>query len=930
MLIQHSKREVVMTRFRIVVLSVVLVLLAVPFLEARVISYAPYSNRPSLPVIQSRTNRHFVLLEASSPQSFGYAVWDEVVLYDSTGQEEPRVVYPAAGSKESIAVAAVREEAGAPVAILVGTYGSQYYGGSLTWKLTTDGGSSWKTISLPQGYFDYQSAVTPDVGGPFARARYSSIRIGTGDVPFVIGLSSYGSPAVGSLYAVRTDGSVKQWATTGRVIGTNKAGDRFLVSNGSDIYSIDPAGNASKLGLLSSSGQTIDGWLTPDGAAYINIATSCCLADRLWYLKDCALQEILVGSDARFDGNSAGMRFFEIPTADYAGAWIIKRAPGKPTRLLLHTPQAGLVEQWQDITAPEVEAIHASAGGDKVLIQVHRPRAAIDTLSFKDPALAVWHVGDPAPRFYDELFLDEKSNKGFVHLDVDAVERNEPFVFDGGSVVFAGGFNTSPSSGGGSDVFQEWGVVRGSLAQKLVIPGFGRTTGAFNSNWTTDVTFYNPSETVVTATLHFARGGTETTNTTLGDQTLELAPREIRLVPDALRTLFNIDNGVGALFITPAAGASLNATARTYTRSAAGTFGYGMEAIDAYAAASARFPVTFCGAFQGAGFRTNVIMTDVSGRGTAATFSAAGVNGAMALTAAPMETPSLGYQQTNGVESLLSISSSRGALTVQPTRGEALAAVFAIDNKTNDPTYFPPDLSASVTRTIPAIGHQDGLNGSKFRSDVYLYNSSPTSKYVTLSMKMWDSNVSSSVTIVLQANEVRVLTDILFTFFGRTGIARLRVTASGATTDTSIRVSSRTYTTDANGGTYGFLLPPLNSFQTASAGDTLEIIGPALDPAFRTNIGLVDMSASETSPARARVEVIGAAGGFTLDRFEVTLPPLGGMQLNDLFRAHQLPQDGTPVLIRITAINGMVGSYAATLDNGTNDSTYFAANLGAK
>jgi len=916
-----------MPRSRIVLLGVVLTfLLALPLLEARVISYAPYTNRPALPVIQSRTNRHFVLLESSSPQTSTYAVWSEVVLYDSTGQEEPRVVYPAAGSTEYIVTAAVREDIGAPATILVGTYAT-YYGSNVVWKLSTDGGASWKLLPLPPSTLDSQSSVAPDLGGPFARARYSTIRIGTRDVPFVISVGNYSSTNGGLLFAIRADGSVKPWGMLGRLIGSNKVGDRFLIASGSDIYSFDLDGNSTKLGQLNTGTQLIDGWLTPDGAAYINI-TGTYSVDRLWYLKNGALQEVPVGSDARFGGSPTGMRFFEIPTADYSGAWIIKRATGKPTRLLLHTDSAGLVEQWQDITAPEVEAIHASAGGDKVLIQVHRPRAAIDTLSFKDPALAVWHVGDPAPRFYDELFLDEKSNKGFVHLDVDGIERNEPFVFDGGSLVYVPPSPLASPAGGGGDVFQEWGVVRGSLAQKLVVPGFGRTGGAFNSNWTSDITFYNPNETAIKATLHFVPG-TQTTTTIFGDQTLELAPREIRLVKDALKTLFSIDEGVGALFITPAGGASLNATARTYTRAESGTYGYGMEAIDTYAAASARFPITFCGAFQGQGFRTNVVLTDVSGRGTAATFSAGGISGAMNISPAAIEAPALGYSQTNGFESWLSLSSSRGGLTLQPTRGEAVASVFTIDNKTNDPTYFPPDLSASVTRTIPAIGHLDGANGSKFRSDVYLYNNAPSPKYVTLAMKMWDSTASSSVAITLQPYEARVLSDVLFTFFGRTGIARLRVTASGATTDTSIRVSSRTYTTDANGGTYGFLLPPLNSFQTASAGDILEILGPALDPALRTNLGLVDMAASESSAARARVEVISSAG-FTLDRFEITLPPLGGMQLNDLFRAHQLPNDGSPVLIRITAINGMVGSYAATLDNGTNDSTYFAANLAAK
>lgn len=929
MLIQHKQKGVVMPKpCRIVLLYVLTILFASHFLDARVISYAPYTNRPALPVIQSRMNRHFVLLESASPQTSGSAYWSDVVLYDSTGQEEPRVVYPAAGQVEYISAAAVREETGRPASILVGIFASNYYG-PLVWKLTTDGGASWKTLSIPKGYFDYQSSTAPDVGGPFTRGRYSNIRIGTGDVPFVISITSATAPYGTLLYAIRADGSVKPWAMTGRLLGSNKAGDRLLVVNGTDVYSTDLDGNGTKLGQVNYSGAVIDGWLTPDGAAYVNIAASN-WSDRLWYLKDGVVQELPVGSDARFGGNSTGMRFFEIPTADYAGAWIIKRATGKPTRLLLHTAQAGLVEQWQDITAPEVEAIHASAGGDKVLIQVHRPRAAIDTLSFKDPALAVWHVGDPAPRFYDELFLDEKTNKGFVHLDVDAIESNEPFVFDGGSVVTVPGSCCQSAGSGGSDVFQEWGVVRGSLAQKLVLPGFGRTVGAFNSNWTTDVTFYNPNETAVTATLRFVPGDSATVSAAgNGDQTLELAPREILLVSDALKTLFGINSGVGALFITPARGASLNATARTYTRSTAGTYGYGMDAIDTYAAASARFPISFCGAFQGPGFRTNVVLTDVSGRGTAATFSANGTTGALAINATSIQATALGYQQTNGLESWLGVSSVKGGLTVQPTRGEAVAAVFTIDNKTNDPTYFPPDISASVTRTIPAIGHLDGLNGSQFRSDVYLYNNSPNYKYVTLSMKMWDSNVSSLVYLYLQANEARVLPDVLLNTFGKTGIARLRITAGGSATDTSIRVSSRTYTVDANGGTYGFLLPPLNSFQTASAGDILEILGPSLDLRSRTNLGLVDMATSESSPARARVEVISSAG-FTLDRFEITLPPLGGMQLNDLFRAHQLPNDGSPVLIRITTINGMIGSYASTLDNGTNDSTYFAANLAAK
>jgi len=39
---------------------------------------------------------------------------------------------------------------------------------------------------------------------------------------------------------------------------------------------------------------------------------------------------------------------------------------------------------------------------------------------------------------------------------------------------------------------------------------------------------------------------------------------------------------------------------------------------------------------------------------------------------------------------------------------------------------------------------------------------------------------------------------------------------------------------------------------------------------------------------------------------------------------------GKPVLLRVSTIEGMIGAYAAIVDNGTNDSAYVAANLAAK
>ena len=92
----------------------------------------------------------------------------------------------------------------------------------------------------------------------------------------------------------------------------------------------------------------------------------------------------------------------------------------------------------------------------------------------------MWEVGKPAPVSYDELFLNEQTVKAFVHVDPDTVGQGEPFLFDSGSpsLVFIPGGPSGAGGGGGADVIQEWGVVRGSLRQRLVMPANARVDGA--------------------------------------------------------------------------------------------------------------------------------------------------------------------------------------------------------------------------------------------------------------------------------------------------------------------------------------------------------------------------------------------------------------------------------------------------------------------
>ena len=887
----------------------------------RVISYSPYTNQAAAPAHQHRMNRHFALVE-------GITNWDgggigtvppmpnrgmSLVLYDFQGEEEPGVVFPREGTA-AIYGAAVRESgSGLPSLLTLADTGNNngFY-------LSTDGGSTWKLLAIPAQNWIQSLPTGNDVGGPFAAARLSQIRIGTDRWPFVVSTRA-------AVYGIRDDGFVRALLTQPAesnvaLVGTDRTGRHVIAVTPTSVEVIDiEAGTVRR--AANANGGIIDAWMTADGSIYAEergngIAVVFLQAGVRTVLRDTA---------------GTNRHVFAVPTHDYEGAWIIDRGPGTPTSLYRHDAASGLVKQWDDVTAPEVEALHTGSSGQKLLVQVHRPRPQAQRI-FIDPALAVWRVGDPAPRQYDELYMNEEWNKGFVHLDVEKIEAGEPFVFDSGLNFIGadvGDVSPSPPSSGGGDVVQEWGVVRASLKQRLVLPAVGRTRGAFESNWRTDVILYNPLDSEQSLDIRFAPSGAPASIAEHQVRTVTLEPKEIRLIEDVMLSLFGIESALGAFFIEPEAGVTV--TSRTYTKKEdGGTYGFGMYATDVYAAAaSARFPLTFAGGFLGNGFRTNMIITDAGESGAEANVRGAGALGLLGFANIHFTVSPAGQQQINEIGPMLGVyPHETGGLIFRPTRGSATAALFAIDNKTNDPTYFPPDLPAPVVRTIPAIGHVDGVNDSHFRTDLYLHNPSSHVANVTLQIRMWHAPDVAVLNFTMLPREARVIPDALVTLFGRTGIARLRY-QSNFGDQNGVRVTSRTYSVNDEGGTYGFLMPPLNNFQSGTAGDTLEILGAVADGQFRTNIGLVELNGvGNGPPANTRVEIIDAQGRVA-DAFTVPVPFGGGMQINDVFRTRALSVTG-PVLIRVSPLAGLVGAYATHIDNRTNDASYLSANLGAK
>ena len=180
-------------------------------------------------------------------------------------------------------------------------------------------------------------------------------------------------------------------------------------------------------------------------------------------------------------------------------------------------------------------------------------------------------------------------------------------------------------------------------------------------------------------------------------------------------------------------------------------------AVDVFAGIGAGFPVSFAAGLLGDGFRTNVLATDVSGRGSQASLALSADTADPSAGAGVIAPPVWGQTQVNDLAfTLLGAPPWRtGSLLVTPQSGEAVVGVIVIENGTNDSSYFAPDIPATVVRTIPAIVHTDGAHGAAFRTDLFLFNPANGLRTIRLLVKSWSkklmpNRLSSSLCVLLE------------------------------------------------------------------------------------------------------------------------------------------------------------------------------------
>jgi subtilisin-like proprotein convertase family protein len=498
-------------------------------------------------------------------------------------------------------------------------------------------------------------------------------------------------------------------------------------------------------------------------------------------------------------------------------------------------------------------------------------------------------------------------------IDADSVDRLD--VFHGRSAVGQWTLNVRDLQLQNSGTLISWslGITYvgevpattrpSSFAPRKHIAAVAHAFGALNTNWQTDVRLFNSGSREANVTAIFTRAGEEGWGHFAAVK-LAIAPKQVMALDDVVAATMQT-NGIGQLeFLGETDG--LIITSRTYTKSAAGTYGQFIPAVPTTDAAPlADVPHIL----STADFRTNLGFAEVNGsEGTVRVTLFDATNGTVVSQHDYAAVPFTQMQFPATGAALMTAQ-------FQVVSGDARVVAFGsvIDNHSGDPIYVAASRPQAGAFVAPAIS-QPGVS-SLWRSDIVI--SAFGDSGGPFDLTYIDSISGERITkhgVVSPHRAVRI-EDAVGTYFDRPGaFGSVRANVSG-----NLVITSRTFNvTDT--GTYGQFIPFARAdggvAQLAPGGAARELLHVERSSTFRTNAGAINAGNSD---ALIRFILFDAAG-HSLDVIDRAIHPL---------QAVQFPIDATVAdgRIEVQMLSGDTGAvaWASVIDNATGDPIFVPA-----
>lgn len=441
---------------------------------------------------------------------------------------------------------------------------------------------------------------------------------------------------------------------------------------------------------------------------------------------------------------------------------------------------------------------------------------------------------------------------------------------------------------------------------RSLVPVSGQSEGVGGSVWRTELTLFNAGNEGVSASLIFVPGA----GGTVQSRNVFLSPRQTLTYGNALRDIFGMSSGSGAIAVEASAATStpaLKVTSRTFNDTVMGTYGL---AVPDVVSEDLQQVLYLTGLANTADFRTNIGLVNRSGSAVTASLALYNPNGS-AIATASLPLPPNSFRQ-EALTAIFPAAASRisDGLSVRASlsAGDAVSIYAAVvDNRTHDPVYIAAVPQPGRREAlVPVAGRAAGANNTFWRSDVTLFN--PNGGWMNVTLRY----AGRSKTLVLMSNETVVLRDIVAAMGADSGLGTLALSWDGASGPI---VTTRNYTESAGGGTFGQSIDPV-----ASMKNEVYVTGVRSDSAFRANLGFVNGGPQPISVEAFVYAADGSLAGtaaFSLGAGELRQAPLAAI----------FPNVNTSTLGHFTlharASAATLVAYGSVIDNASGDPVFF-------
>jgi PKD repeat protein len=459
-------------------------------------------------------------------------------------------------------------------------------------------------------------------------------------------------------------------------------------------------------------------------------------------------------------------------------------------------------------------------------------------------------------------------------------------------------------------------VINPIAPYRALVSVSAQTNGVSGSVWRTELTVFNGGDEAASGQYTFlpSVGGAVLT------RSLFIAPRQSITFNNSLLELFGLDTGAGAIAVEATATnatPSLKVSSRTFTTGTVGTYG---QAVPSVATDDLQSTLYLTGLEHDSAFRTNLGLVNRSSAAVGAALTLIDDSGRVVGTNSVVIQPN-NFQQgslanyfpavTNGLTSRLSLRINAGATS-------ALSAYASIvDNVTQDPVYvqaIPAPSGSSLV--LPAVGRAPGANGTFWRSDVTLFN--PTTSTLGFTLRYiaagTDGRNAPSRNYALAPSTGSTFSDVLNIFGITSGSGALEVRWNATTGPV---VTSRTYTSTTDGGTFGQSIDPVARFRADSY-----VTGLRSDASYRSNVGLVN---GNDATIGVTVTLLSSFGTVAATNY-VQIAPRSQAQysLSALFPNVNASSLGSFTMQAHTDSGAVLFAYGSVVDNASGDPVFFA------